>query len=161
MHVRILVLAVAVIIQFLMELIAGRLFVAPSLIPFLLVYLSENYENRWAVDGAFWSGLCLDFLLHQPPSALSLAFLVGMYAAKVFGGLSFGEGKRYLLWMLSVAVLVSDTVFILVASRPLGSGFSSALLLVIPRVILTMIVGLLLLTVTGWIIDIRSRKVKG
>lgn len=161
MQIRIFVLAVAVIIQFLMELIAGRLFVAPSLIPFLLVYLSENYENMWAVDGAFWSGLCLDFLLHQPPGSSSLAFLAGLYAAKAFSRLSSGEGKGYLLSMTAVAVLVSDTVFILVASRPLGSGFSSVLLLVIPRVILTMIVGLLLLTVTGWITDIRSRKVKG
>lgn len=161
MQVRILVLAFTLIIQFLLELTAGRVFLAPSLVPFLLVYLSENYEKMWAVDGAFWSGLCIDLLLHQPPGTSSLALLAGLYAAKAFSWLSSGEGKGYLLSMTAIAVMVSDTVFILVASRPVGSGFSSALLIVIPRVVFTVIVGVLLLTVTEWISGMRSRKVVG
>jgi len=161
LQVRILVLAVAVIIQFLLELTVGRVFVAPSLVPFVIVYLSENYEKMWAVEGAFWSGLCLDLLLHQPPGSSSLAFLAGLFAAKAFSRLSSGEGKGYFLSMTAIAVMVSDTVFILAASRPAGSGFSSVLLLVIPRVILTVIVGALILTVTEWITDMRSRKVTG
>lgn len=161
MKARIFLLAVVVIIQFLLELTAGRVFVAPSLVPFLLIYLSENYERMWAVNGAFWSGLCLDLLLHQPPGSSSLAFLAGMYAAKAFSKLSSGEGKGYLLSMTAIAVLVSDTIFILIASRPLGSGFSSVLLLVIPRVVLTVISGALILIVTEWISGMKSRKVTG
>ncbi len=161
MQVRILVLAVTIISQFLMELTVGRVFFAPSLVPLILVYLSENYEKMWAVDGAFWSGLCLDFLLHQPPGSSSLALLAGLYAAKAFSRLSSGEGKGYLLSMTAIAVMVSDTVFILVATRPLGSGFNSVLLLVIPRTVLTVIIGALLLTVIEWISDMRSRKVIG
>ncbi len=161
MQVRILVLAFTVIIQFLIELTVGRGFVAPSLVPFVLVYFSENYEKMWAVDGAFWSGLCLDLLLHQPPGSSSLALLTGLYAAKAFRRLSSGEGKGYLISMTAIAVLVSDTVFILVASRPPGSGFSSVLIPVIPRAVLTVIVGVLILTVTEWITDMKSRKVIG
>ena len=161
MQIRIIVMAIAIMTQFLMELTAGRVFVAPSLLPFVLVYLSENYEKMWAVNGAFWSGLCLDLLLHQPPGSSSLALLAGLYAAKAFSKLSSGEGKGYLLSMTAIAVLVSDTVFILVATRPLGSGFSSVLLLVIPRMIFSVIIGALLLTVTDWISEMRSRKVTG
>ncbi len=161
MQIRIIVMAIAIMIQFLMELTAGRVFVAPSLLPFVLVYLSENYEKMWAVNGAFWSGLCLDLLLHQPPGSSSLALLAGLYAAKAFSKLSSGEGKGYLLSMTAIAVLVSDTVFILIATRPLGSGFSSVLLLVIPRMIFSVIIGALLLTVTDWISEMRSRKVTG
>ena len=161
MQIRIFVLAVAILTQFLMELTVGRLFIAPSLVPFVIVYLSENYEKMWAVNGAFWSGLCLDLLLHQPPGSSSLALLAGLYAAKAFSKLSSGEGKGYFLSMTAIAVLVSDTVFILVATRPLGSGFSSVLLLVIPRVILTVIIGALILTVIEWISEMRSRKVTG
>ncbi len=161
MQARLFVLAIAVIIQFLLELVAGRVFVAPSIIPFVLVYLSENYEKVWAIDGAFWSGICLDLLMHQPPGSSSIALLAGLYAAKGFSKLSSGEGKSYLISMTVIAVLVSDMVFILVASRPLGSGFSSALLLVVPRVVLTVIIGTLLLTVTEWISNMRSRKVTG
>ncbi len=161
MQIRIFVMAIAIMTQFLMELTAGRVFVAPSLLPFVLVYLSENYEKMWAVNGAFWSGLCLDLLLHQPPGSSSLALLAGLYAAKAFSKLSSGEGKGYLLSMTAIAVLVSDTVFILVATRPLGSGFSSVLLLVIPRMIFSVIIGALLLTVTDWISEMRSRKVTG
>lgn len=144
-----------------MELTVGRVFVAPSLVPFILVYLSENYERMWAVDGAFWSGLCLDYLLHQPPGSSSLALLAGLYAARAFSRLSSGEGKGYLLSMTIIAVMVSDTVFILAAKRPIGSGFSSVLLPVIPRAVLTVIIGALLLTVTEWISGMRSRKVIG
>ncbi len=161
MQFRILVLTFTVILQFLLELTIGRIFIAPSLIPLVLVYVSENYENMWTVDGAFWSGLALDLLLHQPPGSSSLSLLIGLFAARAFSKLSSGAGRSFLLSMIAIAVLVSDTVFILIASRPIGSGFSSMLLIVIPRMIITVITGALLLSVITWITEIKARKVTG
>lgn len=161
MYYRVLVIALTIVIQFLLELTAGRIFVAPSLLTLVLVYLSENFEKKWAIDGAFWSGFVLDLLLHQPPGSSSLALLVGLFAARSFGALSSGEGRGYLLSMTAIAVLVSDTLFIVLASRPIGSGFNHVLLLVIPRMILTVVIGVLFLSVTSWIIEIKSRKVTG
>ncbi len=161
MQFRIFALAFTIILQFLLELTATRILVAPSLVSIVLVYFSENYENLWAVDGAFWSGIVLDLLLHQPPGSSSLALLVGLFVARAFSRLSSRESRSYLLSMMVIVVLVSDTVFILVASRPIGSGFSSVLLLVIPRMIITVITGALFLSVVAWITEIRSRKVTG
>lgn len=161
MQFRVFLLAFTVILQFLLELTIGRIFIAPSLVPLLLVYLSENYGNIWAVDGAFWSGIVLDLLLHQPPGSSSLALLIGLFAAKTFSKLSSGEGRTYLLSMMTIAVLVSDTVFILVASKPIGSGFSPVLLLVVPRAVITVIIGALILSLTNLVTEIRSRKVTG
>ena len=161
MQFRVFFLAFTVIIQFLLEVTIGRIFVAPSLIPLLLVYLSENYGKIWAVDGAFWSGIVLDLLLHQPPGSSSLALLIGLFAAKIFSKLSSGEGRSYLLSMMAISVLVSDTVFILVASKPIGSGFSPVLLLVVPRAVITVIIGALILSITTWVTEIRSRRVTG
>jgi hypothetical protein len=160
-QIRIFVVAILVIVQFMLELTFGRIFIAPSIVPFILVYFSENYETMWAVDGAFWCGFCLDLLLHQPPGSSSLALLAGLYAARVFSRLSSGEGRGYFLSMTAIAVFVSDTVFILAASRPLGSGFNSQLFLIVPRAVLTVIIGLIILTLIEWITGIRSRKVAG
>lgn len=150
-----------VIFQFMLELTAGRIFIAPSLIPFMLVYLSENFESNWAVDGAFWSGLCLDLLLHQPAGSSSLAFLAGMYAAGLFSRVSSGEGSGYLMSMTVIAVLVSDAVFIIVASRPIGTGLSPALLKVFPRAGLTALTAGTILSGASWLTGFRSRKVTG
>lgn len=161
MRFKIFVLAFTVVLQFLLELTIGRIFIAPSLIPFVLVYLSENYGDIWAVDGAFWSGIVLDLLMHQPPGSSSLALISGLFVARLFRRMSSGEGISYLLSMTAIAVFVSDTVFILVASRPIGSGFSSVLLQIIPRTVLTVITGALILSVITWINEIRSRRVTG
>jgi len=160
-QLRILIVAFLVIVQFMMELTFGRIFIAPSLIPFILVYLSENYESMWAVDGAFWSGLCLDLLLHQPPGSSSLALLAGLFAARAFSRISSGEGRGYLLSMTAIAVLVSDAIFMIVASRPLGSGFSPMLIIAFLRAALTVVTGVIILTLIEWITGIRSRKVAG
>lgn len=161
MQFRIFILAFTVILQFLLELTIGRIFIAPSLIPLVLIYFSVNYESLWAIDGAFWSGIVLDLLMHQPPGSSSLAFLLGLFAARAFSKLSSGEGRSYILSVMAIAVLVSDTVFVLVASRPIGSGFSSVLLIVVPRMIISVIIGALLLSVISWINGIRSRNVTG
>jgi len=150
-----------VIFQFLLELTGGRIFAAPSIVPLVLIYFSENYEKFWAVDGAFWSGIALDLLLHQPLGSSSLALLAGLAGARIFSRLSSGEGSGYLLSMTAIAVIVSDTVFILTASRPIGSGFSSRLLLIIPRTALTVVIGGMLLSVSSWLSDMKSRKVSG
>ncbi len=143
-------MGLTVIIQFMLEVTVGRVFFAPSLIPLMLVYLSENFESFWSVDGAFWSGLALDSLLHQPLGSSSLALLAGMYAADRFGRISSGEGKGFLLGMTLIVTAVSDTVFILLASRPLGTGFSSQLIVVFPRLAVTALATMIILTVIGW-----------
>jgi hypothetical protein len=144
-------MGLTVIIQFLMEVTLGRVFYAPSLVPFMLVYLSENFESFWSVDGAFWSGLALDSLLHQPLGSSSLALLAGMYVADRFGRISSGEGRGFLLGMTLIATAVSDTVFILLASRPLGTGFSSQLLVIFPRLAVTAFTTIILLSAMGWL----------
>ena len=149
----------AVIVQFLMELTLGRIFFAPALVPFMLVYFSENFENYWAVDGAFWCGLTLDLLLHQPPGSSSLALLAGMYAAGMFSRISSGEGRSYLLGMTLIATVVSDAIFILVASRPLGSGFSRSLLSVFPRLGVTALMSAAILSLVAWFSNQRSGMV--
>ncbi|MBD3278186.1 MAG: hypothetical protein GF388_07800, partial [Candidatus Aegiribacteria sp.] len=109
--IRVALLSVTVLVQFLLELTLGRLYVAPSLIPFCLVYLYENYGNVWSIEGAFWSGLCLDMLLHQPLGSSSIAFLAGLYAAELAARISSGAGRGYIVIMTVLAVLVSDSVF--------------------------------------------------
>ncbi len=161
MQIRIAAMIMTVIFQFMLELTAGRVFLAPSLIPFMLVYLSENFENNWAVDGAFWSGLCLDLLLHQPVGSSSLAFLAGMYAAGLFSRISSGVGSGYLVSMTVIAVIVSDCIFVLVASRPIGSGLSPVLLKVFPRAALTALTAGAILSGASWLTGFRSRKVTG
>lgn len=154
-------LAVTVIFQFMLEVTAGKVFVAPSLVPFMLVYLSENFEGFWAVEGAFWSGLCLDLLLHQPVGSSSVAYLAGMYAAGMFSRVSSGEGSGFLISMTAIAAAVSDAVFILLASRPIGSGFGPVLLKVVPRTALTVTVAAAVLLGASWLTGLRSRNVTG
>ena len=154
-------MAMTVIFQFLLELTAGRIYVAPSLIPFMLVYLSENFESYWAVDGAFWSGLCLDMLLHQPLGSSSLGLLVGMYFAGLFSRISSGEGIGYLVSMTVIAAFLSDVVFVLVASRPVGSGFSPVMFRILSRTALTALTSGVILAGASWLTGLRSRKVTG
>ena len=110
-------LAAAVVMQFLLELTLGRIFVAPSVLSLALVYLMLNRGTRWSIDGAFWSGLCLDLLLHQPPGASSLALMGGLYVSRRIAGASAGESRMMLLVLTAITSLVSDAVFILVGLR--------------------------------------------
>ena len=161
MQGRLFLLSATVVIQFLLELTVGRVLLAPSLLPLALVYLTENHGRKWAVDGAFWSGLCLDLLLHQPPGSSSLALLAGLYAARILGEISAGVGRGSFLLMVTVAVVVSDSVFIIVASRPFGSGFSSLLLLSLPRAAITTAFGALIISAGTWYANIRAHRVSG
>ncbi len=161
MQFRLLLLSVTVVIQFLLELTVGRVLLAPSLLPLVLVYLAENHGRKWAVDGAFWSGLGLDLLLHQPLGSSSLAMLAGLYTAGILGEVSAGEGRGSFLLMVAVAVVVSDSVFIIVASRPFGSGFSSLLLLSLPRAVITTAFGALIISTGTWFAHIRAHRVSG
>jgi cell shape-determining protein MreD len=153
-------MAVTVTVQFIMELTLGRVFFAPALVPFMLVYFSENFEGYWAVDGAFWSGLVLDLLLHQPVGCSSIALLLGMYVAGLFRSISSSEGRGYLLGMTMIATLVSDTVFILLASRPIGSGLGKQLLAVLPRLAVTTLFSAAILSAIAWTSSMRSRMVR-
>jgi len=157
----ILLLAGAVIFQFMLELTIGRIALAPSMLPLALVYLGENRGGNWTIDGAFWSGLCIDLLLHQPPGSTSIALLTGLAAATWLGRFSAGEGIGNLILMTAAAVAVSDIVFIIVASRPFGSGLNTHLLLAFPRALLTAGFGALLLALGNWVSEMRERRAVG
>ena len=161
MRTGILLLSVVVVFQFLMELTLGRIALAPSMLPLALVYLGENRGGNWVVDGAFWSGLSLDLLLHQPPGSTSLALIVGLWVAMRIGRLTAGEGTGNLLLMAAMAVAVSDVVFMVVASRPFGSGLGAGLLLAFPRAALTTGFGVLLLAAGNWVSTFRERRTVG
>jgi len=155
---RVILLVCSVILQFLLELTLGRIFVSPSLVSLTLVYLTLGHGPDWAVDGAFWSGLCLDLLLHQPPGASSLALLSGLWMVKMLSRISSGEGGGNLLMMTAAAVIVSDAVFIILASKPFGAGFGSHLLLVLPRAFLTVVFAGFLLTMREFLGRLRPGR---
>jgi hypothetical protein len=60
--------------------------------------------------------------------------------------------------MTAAAVIVSDAVFIILASKPFGSGFGSHLLLVIPRAVLTVAFAGVLLTMSEWLGRLRPGR---
>jgi len=161
LRVRIAVLSLVVLVQFLLELTLGRIFYAPSILPFILLYFQENYEKFWATAGAFWSGLVLDLLLHQPPGATSLSLLAAMYVAQLLSGVSSGEGKLYITGLSAVTVLISDFIFIILAARPLGSGFGPLLLRVFPRVAVSSAAIFTILWIMTLFMGRRARRVTG
>lgn len=161
MSIKVVLLCATVMVQFLLEVTLGRIFFAPSLIPFCLVFLYENYGNVWSIEGAFWSGLCLDLLLHQPPGSSSIAFLAGLYAADLAGRISAGAGRGYIVVMTVLAVLVSDSVFIVIASRPFGTGFGPVLLRIFPRAALSAAAAALILYLSAFFGRIRSSRFPG
>lgn len=157
----ILLLSCAVVIQFILELTIGRIFTAPSVIPLLLVYLTFNHGDSWAIDGAFWSGLSIDMLMHQPIGASSLAFLCGMYTVRVLKRQSASETRIFFLIAVGIAVGVSDIVFILAASRPFAVGVLMTLFEIIPRVLLSLLAGITILTLGSKMkFGTTSQKVK-
>lgn len=136
----------AVIIQFMLELTIGRAFAAPSIIPLLLVYLTLNRGNTWSIDGAFWAGLAIDLLMHQPIGASSLALLCGMYTVRVLKKQSASETRVFFLIAVVIAVGVSDIIFIFAASRPFAVGILMPLLEIVPRILMTLLTGIIILT---------------
>jgi cell shape-determining protein MreD len=139
-------LSATVVLQFLMEVTLGRVFVAPNLMALTLVYLMLNGGTRWSIDGAFWSGLCLDLLMHQPPGASSFALMCGLYVSRRIAGASAGENRMVLLVLTAISTVVSDSVFILVVSRFRGWAAGASLLAIFPRLLLTLLAGLLAVT---------------
>jgi hypothetical protein len=155
---RVILLGCAVVFQFLLELTMGRILVSPSIVALTLVYLTLGHGSDWAVDGAFWSGLSLDLLLHQPPGASSLALLAGLWTVRMLSRISAGEGGGNLLLMTAAAVMVSDAAFIILASKPFGSGFGSHLLLVFPRAALTVAFGGIAVALREGIVKLRPGR---
>ncbi len=156
---RTFLLGVTVVIQFLLEATLGRVSYVPSLIPLVLVYFSVNFEKLWAVDGAFWAGLALDLLAHQPVGSSSLALLVGMYVAGVLERMTSSEGVFLLTGMAVVSTVVSDVLFVLLASRPLGSALGVSMLYTVAmRMLLTAAAALFLFTCSSWISGLRAGR---
>lgn len=158
MNRRVLLLSGAVVLQFLLELTLGRRFIAPSMLSLTLVYLTLGHGSDWAVDGAFWSGLCLDFLLHQPPGSSPLALLAGLWTVRMLSRISAGEGGGNLLLMSAAAVIVTDGVFIILATRPFGAGFGPQLLVILPRAALTVALAGGVMVLREWIVRLRPRR---
>lgn len=148
----IVLLVLTVIVQFLLEVTLGRVLVAPNLLSLALVYLMLNRSTRWSVDGAFWSGLCLDLLLHQPLGASSLALMCGLYISRRLAGASAGESRVMLLVLTALASIVSDSIFIVVASLARGWHAGQNVLVVVPRAIITLGFGILLFSM-GFLLD--------
>jgi len=148
----IVLLVLTVIVQFLLEVTLGRVLVAPNLLSLALVYLMLNRSTRWSIDGAFWSGLCLDLLLHQPLGASSLALMCGLYISRRLAGASAGESRVMLLVLTALASIVSDSIFIVVASLSRGWHAGQNILIVIPRAIVTLGFGVLLFSL-GFLLD--------
>lgn len=144
-----------VIVQFLMEVTLGRLMFAPNLLVPMLVYLSMNRDRGWGIQGAFFTGLCLDLLTHQPPGTSSLAMILGILAARSVLSTTTAVGAVSFYSHAALASVVSDILFILLASRPPGLFFGQRVLLVLPRTLLPL---LLLAVFQTVIVHTRSRK---
>lgn len=134
-----IVVVLVVIVQFLMEVTLGRLLVAPNILVPLLVYLVMNRDTGWGIQGAFFSGLCLDLLTNHTPGTSSLAIILGILAAQsllstttAMGGISFYSHA-------GLASIFSDVLFMLFASSPPGAYFGTRVLLVVPRAAVTLL----------------------
>ncbi len=134
-----LVVSGAVVLQFLLELTLGRVFVAPAILVPALVYLSLSDSNYWAIEGAFWSGFAIDLLLHQPVGISSLAMLSGIAFSNWVLRKTTGALEMTFVINALVASLITDFLFVFLACRPLGSGFSFTSLLFVPRILFTLL----------------------
>lgn len=137
----VLAVAGAVVLQFLLEVTMGRVFAAPDVLLLVLVYLSMNHGDRWAIEGAFWAGLCLDLLLHQPPGASSLGLLAGAGVATLVLDAVPRESRIAYLLAAGAGSVAGDAVFIFAASRPFLISMDSDILVVLPRALLTLAAG--------------------
>jgi hypothetical protein len=102
----------AVIVQMLLEVTLGRILAAPDVVVISLVYLATQHDLRWAVAGAFWSGLALDMLLHLPPGASALGLLLGMHAAVLLRESAARETGAVLVLMALSASVIRDLVVV-------------------------------------------------
>lgn len=132
--------ALVVIVQFLLEVTLGRFAFAPNLLVPMLVYLSMNRDGGWGIQGAFFSGLCLDLLTHQPPGTSSLSIILGVFAAQTLLSATTAAGAVSFYSHAAIASIVSDILFILLASRPPGLFFGQRVLVVFPRILVPLLV---------------------
>ena len=84
-----------------------------------------------------------------------------MYVAQLLSGVSSGEGKLYITGLSAVTVLISDFIFIILAARPLGSGFGPLLLRVFPRVAVSSAAIFTILWIMTLFMGRRARRVTG
>jgi len=130
----------AVLLQYLLEVTLGRVVCAPAILVPLLVYMSISRGDYWAVEGAFWSGFMLDLLLHHPPGTSSISMLLGLAFSGWVMRVTTGAVRMTFAANAFTASIASDLIFILLASRPIGSGFSLNTLLIIPRIIVPIVI---------------------
>ncbi len=147
--------ALVLIVQFLMEATLGRLLFAPNLLVPMLVYLGMNRDSGWDIQGAFFTGVCLDLLTHQPPGTSSLSMILGILAARSVLSTTTAAGAVSFYSHAALASVVSDILFILLASRPPGLFFGQRVLYVFPRILLPL---LILAVVQTAIVHARSRS---
>lgn len=147
--------ALVVIVQFLMEATLGRLLFAPNLLVPMLVYLGMNRDRGWDIQGAFFTGVCLDLLTHQPPGTSSLSMILGILAARSVLSTTTAAGAVSFYSHAALASVVSDILFILLASRPPGLFFGQRVLFVFPRILVPL---LILAVVQTAIVHARSRS---
>jgi len=134
-----LIVAAAVVLQFLMEVTLGRVFVAPAILVPVLVYLSLLYSDYWSIEGAMWSGLVIDLLLHQPPGVSSVAMLSGIAVAGKLLKSTTGVLEVVFVFNALLASVFTDIVFIFLAARPVGSGFGMQTMLIVPRIVFVLL----------------------
>ncbi len=134
-----MIVSVAIAVQFLLEVTLGRVVVAPAVLVPVLVYLSLSESDYWSLEGAFWSGFVIDLLLHQPPGVSSLAMLSGIALSGRMLQITTGAHEMTFLMNALMASLFSDLLFIFLAARPVGSGFGSSTLLIVPRILFSLL----------------------
>lgn len=125
-----------IILQFLLEVTLGRVAAAPAVLVPLLVYMSISRDDYWSIEGAFWSGIVIDLLLHHPPGTSSLAMLLGIALSRWILEITTGAARMTFVAGAVTASIITDLLFILLAASPSGSGFSPATLLILPRILL-------------------------
>lgn len=134
-----LIISAVVVLQFLLEVTLGRVFVAPAILVPALVYLSLSDSDYWSIKGAFWSGFLIDLLLHQPLGVSSIAMLFGIALTGRVLRATTGALEMTFVVNAFMASLLSDMFFIFLAARPVGSGFGISTLLIVPRILFSLL----------------------
>ncbi|MCD4707031.1 MAG: hypothetical protein K8S62_04755 [Candidatus Sabulitectum sp.] len=134
-----LIISLAIIVQFLLEVTIGRVIVAPAILVPALVYLSLSHSNYWSIEAAFWSGFAIDLLLHQPIGVSSIAMLSGIALSRWILRVTTGALDMTFVINGFLASILSDLFFVFLAARPVGSGFGISTLLVVPRILFSLL----------------------
>ena len=134
-----LLVCAAIVVQFLLEVTLGRIIVAPAILVPVLVYLTISESDYWAIEGAFWSGLVLDLLLHQPFGVSSISMLCGIALSNWLLRVTTGALRMTFFINALLSSVLSDLLFIFLAARPAGSEFSVATVLIIPRILVPLL----------------------